>query len=41
MVGTATLELNNGVKFKLGETYGLEVEDKKSQVRTELEENFW
>ena len=32
IVDTATLELNNGVKFKLGETYGLEVEDKKSQV---------
>jgi len=27
-----TLKLENGVKFMFGETYGLEVEDKKSQV---------
>ena len=27
-----TLKLNNGVKFMFGETYGLEIEDKKSQV---------
>ncbi len=27
-----TLKLDNGVKFMFGETYGLEVEDKKSQV---------
>ncbi|WP_082591118.1 DUF4844 domain-containing protein [Sediminicola sp. YIK13] len=32
MVDTDTLELNNGVKFLFGETYGLEIEDKKSQV---------
>ena len=32
MVDTDTLELNNGVKFMFGETYGLEIEDKKSQV---------
>jgi len=29
---TDTLKLNNGVKFMFGETYGLEIEDKKSQV---------
>ena len=29
---TDTLKLDNGVKFMFGETYGLEVEDKKSQV---------
>ncbi|UAB75582.1 hypothetical protein [Mesoflavibacter sp. SCSIO 43206] len=29
---TDTLKLENGVKFMFGETYGLEVEDKKSQV---------
>ncbi|WP_298902638.1 hypothetical protein [uncultured Psychroserpens sp.] len=29
---TDTLELDNGVKFMFGETYGLEVADKKSQV---------
>ncbi|WP_405210524.1 hypothetical protein [Dokdonia sp. Asnod2-E02] len=27
-----TLKLDNGVKFMFGETYGLEIEDKKSQV---------
>lgn len=32
LVDTDTLELNNGVKFMFGETYGLEIEDKKSQV---------
>ena len=32
LVDTDTLELNNGVKFMFGETYGLEVEDKNSQV---------
>ncbi|XLS27639.1 DUF4844 domain-containing protein [Flavobacteriaceae bacterium M23B6Z8] len=32
IVDTDTLELNNGVKFMFGETYGLEIEDKKSQV---------
>jgi predicted small lipoprotein YifL len=32
LVDTDTLELNNGVKFIFGETYGLEIEDKKSQV---------
>ncbi|MEP0264629.1 hypothetical protein [Dokdonia sp.] len=30
--GTDTLKLDNGVKFMFGETYGLEIEDKKSQV---------
>lgn len=29
---TDTLRLDNGVKFMFGEEYGLEVEDKKSQV---------
>jgi len=29
---TDTLKLDNGVKFMFGETHGLEVEDKKSQV---------
>jgi hypothetical protein len=29
---TDTLKLDNGVKFMFGETYGLEIEDKKSQV---------
>jgi hypothetical protein len=29
---TDTLKLNNGVKFMFGKTYGLEIEDKKSQV---------
>ena len=29
---TDTLKLGNGVKFMFGETYGLEIEDKKSQV---------
>lgn len=29
---TNTLKLDNGVKFMFGETYGLEIEDKKSQV---------
>jgi len=29
---TDTLKLNNGVKFMFGETYGFEIEDKKSQV---------
>ena len=32
LVDTDTLELNNGVKFMFGETYGLEIADKKSQV---------
>lgn len=32
IVDTDTLDLNNGVKFMFRETYGLEVEDKKSQV---------
>ena len=32
LVDTDTLELSNGIKFMFGETYGLEVEDKKSQV---------
>ena len=32
MIDTYTLELNNGVKFMFGETYGLEIEDKNSQV---------
>jgi len=32
VVDTDTLELNNGIKFMFGETYGLEIEDKKSQV---------
>ena len=27
-----TLKLDNGVKFMFGETYGLEIEDKQSQV---------
>lgn len=27
-----TLKLDNGVKFMFGETYGLEIEDNKSQV---------
>lgn len=29
---TDTLKLDNGVKFMFGESYGLEIEDKKSQV---------
>lgn len=29
---TDTLKLDNGVKFMFGETYGLEIDDKKSQV---------
>lgn len=32
LIDTDTLELKNGVKFMFGETYGLEIEDKKSQV---------
>ena len=32
LVDTDTLALDNGVKFMFGDTYGLEVEDKKSQV---------
>ena len=32
MMDSDTLDLNNGVKFMFGETFGLEVEDKKSQV---------
>ena len=32
LIDTDTLGLDNGVKFMFGETYGLEIEDKKSQV---------
>ncbi len=32
LMDTDTLKLDNGVEFMFGETYGLEVEDKKSQV---------
>ena len=32
LVDTTVLELDNGVKFKFGETYGLEVVDKEQQV---------
>lgn len=32
IIDTDTLKLDNGVKFMFGETYGLEIEDKKSQV---------
>ena len=32
VVDTSVLKLNNGVEFKFGKTYGLEVEDKEQQI---------